>query len=161
MQRQSLTNFLYSLASVVLTAFLCSILNRYAMENYYAELSKPPLTPPDYVFPFVWGVLYVLLIIAFDFILNLQSEKNSYAVKLFATGLALQVVWSYVFFYKGLFLVGFAVIVIMCFLAAVTVKEFYRLRKAAGWLLTPYAIWLLFATYLNWGMADLNGAAVL
>lgn len=161
MKKNLLKNFLYSLVSVVFTAFLCARLNRFAMENYYGSLSKPFLTPPDFVFPLVWTVLYALLIMALDFILNLKNGKNSYAVKLFAAGLVLQVVWSYVFFYKGLFLVGFAVIVIMCFLAAVTTKEFYYLHKIAGLLMVPYVIWLLFAAYLNWGMADLNGSAVL
>lgn len=160
MKRHAITNFLFSLSSVITTALWCSYYNEFAMKNYYDSLSKPFLTPPNAVFPITWTILYVLLIIAFDVILNLADKKKSFAVKIFITSMALQILWSYVFFYKGMFLVGFAVIIIKCFVAAVLLNEFYRLNKTAGVILIPYLVWLLFATYLNWEIADLNGAAL-
>jgi len=156
MNRHPLTNFLTALSLVALTALWCGYYNRFAMENYYGSLVKPFLTPPDYIFPIVWAVLYILLIIAFDFILN--GKNSSFAVKLFMAVLLLQIFWSYLFFYKGLFLVGFAVIAVKCFVTAATLNEFYHRNRFAGLLLVPYLLWVLFAAYLNWGVADLNGA---
>ena len=62
------------------------------------------------------------------------------------------------FFYNAYFLVGFAMLVVLDFVTAATMKMFYDVNKTAGLLLIPYMLWLLFATYLNWAVVDLNGA---
>lgn len=159
MPRHPLLNFAYSLILVVITALWCSWFTRVGMENFYSYIKLPAFTPPDYVFPVAWTIIYVLLILSFDKILNLGSGKHvQLAAQLFVGNLILQILWCFVFFYNAYFLVGFAVLVLLVFMAIVLTEKFYDLQKSAGILLIPYVAWLAFAAYLNWGIADLNGA---
>ena len=61
------------------------------------------------------------------------------------------------FFYNAYFLVGFAVLVVLDFVTLAMIKIFYETDKKAGLILIPYMLWLLFASYLNWAVMDLNG----
>jgi len=158
MFKKPLYNFLYSLILVLITAFICSYFNHFGMKNFYSEITLSVLTPPNFVFPIVWTLLYASLVIAFDLVLNTEDkQKIRPAAQIFTLNLFLQALWTFVFFYQAYFLVGFAVLVVLDFVAAM-IKLFYGINKKAGLLLIPYMLWLLFATYLNWAVADLNGA---
>ena len=151
-------NLLYSVFLVGITAAISSYFNGIGMESFYGNLQLSAINPPDYVFPFVWLFLYVLLIISFDMILN-HSDKAAIrpAAQMFTMNMFLQVLWCYVFFANGYFLVGFAILVVLNFVNMFMMRMFYRLNKTAMWLLVPYQLWLLFAAYLNWAVVDLNG----
>lgn len=158
MRKTPLLNFLYSLILVAVTALWCSYFSNWAMENFYGYLRLPDLTPPNYVFPIAWTIIYTLMIISFDFILNSEfSQKTKICINLYIANLLLQVLWSYIFFYNGWFLLGFAVIVILDFVVIVMIEQFHYINKTAAYLLIPYLVWISYATYLNWGIADLNG----
>ena len=159
MFEKPLYNFLYSLISVLLTAVVCSYFNRIGMQNFYSEINLSVLTPPNIVFPIVWTLLYAILVISFDLVLNhADKQKVRPAAQAFILNLFLQALWMFVFFYNAYFLVGFAILVVLDFVVAAMIKMFYDVNKTAGLLLTPYMLWLLFATYLNWAVVDLNGA---
>ncbi len=159
MFEKPLYNFLYSLILVLITAFICSYFNRFGMQNFYSEINLSVLTPPNMVFPIVWTILYATLVIAFDMVLNhADKQKVRPAAQVFTLNLFLQALWTYVFFYNAYFLVGFAVLVVLYFVTLAMMKIFYGIDKKAVWLLVPYMLWLLFATYLNWAVVDLNGA---
>lgn len=154
-----LYNFLYSLILVLITAFLCSYFNHFGMQNFYSQLNLSVLTPPNVVFPIVWTLLYASLVISFDMVLNhTDINKIRSAAQVFTLNLFLQVLWTFVFFYYAYFLVGFAVLVALDLVTVAMMKIFYNINKKAGFLLIPYMLWLLFATYLNWAVVDLNGA---
>ena len=151
-------NFLYSLFLVLITAAFCSYFNNIGMEKFYFSLQLSALNPPDYVFPIVWIILYALMTIAFDLILNTENkEKIQQAAQLFTTNLFLQVIWTYVFFYNGFFFAGLVVLILLDIVTVWLIYAFYQLHKIAALMLTPYFIWLLFATYLNWAVIQLNG----
>ncbi|MBQ8482526.1 MAG: tryptophan-rich sensory protein [Alphaproteobacteria bacterium] len=152
-------NFLYSLILVLITASICSYFNHFGMQNFYSEINLSVLTPPNVVFPIVWTILYAILVIAFDLVLN-HSDKQRIrtAAQVFTLNLFLQALWTYVFFYNAYFLVGFAVLVVLVFVTLAMMKIFYDINKTAGLLLIPYLLWLLFASYLNWAVLNLNGA---
>lgn len=159
MFEKPLYNFMYSLILVLITAFICSYFNRFGMQNFYSEINLSVLTPPNMVFPIVWIILYATLVIAFDMVLNhADKQKVRPAAQAFTLNLFLQALWTYVFFYNAYFLVGFAVLVVLDFVTLAMMKIFYGIDKKAVWLLVPYMLWLLFATYLNWAVVDLNGA---
>lgn len=161
MFEKPLYNFLYSLISVLLTAVVCSYFNRIGMQNFYSEINLSVLTPPNIVFPIVWTLLYAILVISFDLVLNHgDKQKIRPAAQAFILNLFLQALWTFVFFYNAYFLVGFAILVVLDFVVAAMIKMFYDVNKTAGLLLIPYMLWLLFATYLNWAVADLNGATI-
>lgn len=150
-------NFLYSLILVLVTAAFCSYFNRIGMQNFYSDIKLSALTPPNIVFPFVWAVLYILLTMAFYFVLN-NADKTLIrpAATLFTFNMFLQVLWTFVFFYNAYFFSGFMVLIILDFAGALLVWAFYQINRTAGLMLIPYFLWLLFATYLNWAVVLLN-----
>lgn len=124
----------------------------------FAALAQPPLSPPGWVFPVVWTILYLLMGWASFLIWKSgapQAAKKR-ALGLYGAQLAVNFVWPLLFFRAGLY--GFALIwlVILLVLVAETMLAFGRIDRRAAWLLAPYILWLLFATYLNAGVWMLN-----
>ena len=155
-----LTRFLYAFSAVGVTAGLCGYLNDFGLNTFYSQINLPVFTPPNNVFPSVWGVLYVLLIVSTAIILSSDDKpKIKYALQIFWLNMLLQIIWTYVFFYEGMFLAGFFVLMLLDFITVLLIDAYFHLRKIAGYLLLPYLFWLLFASYLNWGIIDLNGNA--
>ena len=153
-----LTRFLYAFSAVGVTAGLCGYLNDFGLNTFYSQINLPVFTPPNNVFPAVWGVLYTLLIISTTIVLgSSDTAKIKSALQIFWLNMLLQIIWTYIFFYSGMFLAGFFVIALLDFVTVLLLDAYYHLRKIAGYLLLPYLFWLLFATYLNWGITDLNG----
>lgn len=150
-------NFIFSLLTILLTAGFCSYFNQIGMENFYGSIQKSALTPPDIVFPIIWSILYILLVLAFDLVLNSTDEHKKSAVIQFIFNMLLQVIWCYFFFNSGRFLLGFFILIILDFATALLIEQFYKIDHIAGALLLPYMAWLLFATYLNWVVFALNG----
>ena len=127
------------------------------MNEWYATLNKPPLTPPAAYFPVAWTILYTLMAISFFIILTKPHSKDKYvAVNLFLFQLILNFTWSYVFFelksVNFALLDVFLLLVFLCF----TVGYFFRISKFAAILLVPYLLQVLFAIYLNIGILILN-----
>lgn len=151
-------NFIFSLTAVLITYLSCGYFNRVGMLNFYADIQKSALTPPNYVFPIVWTMLYVLMILAFDLILNIRDQNIKPAVTVFLVNLAMQILWTYVFFYQARFVAGLTIIVLLIITAVCLFYSFWHLSKTAAYLLVPYILWLLFAAYLNWAVVALNGA---
>lgn len=124
----------------------------------FAALAQPPLSPPGWVFPVVWTILYLLMGWASFLIWKSgapQAAKKR-ALGLYGVQLAVNFVWPLLFFRAGLY--GFALIwlVILLVLVAETMLAFGRIDRRAAWLLAPYFLWLLFAAYLNAGVWLLN-----
>lgn len=125
--------------------------------SWYADLYKPALNPPNWVFGPVWSILYLLMGIALALVILEKTKKpKKKAYYLFGLQLLLNTAWSLVFF--GLHSTWLGVIVIIALIASVilTIREFYNIKKLAAWLLAPYLAWICFATYLTIGVAILN-----
>lgn len=160
MFNNNLSRFLYAFLAVGVTAALCGYLNDFGLNTFYTKIDLPILTPPNNVFPPVWGILYTLLIISTTLVLgSSDSIKIKSALQIFWLNMLLQIIWTYIFFYSGMFLAGFFVLMLLDFITVLLIDAYFHLRKIAGYLLLPYLFWLLFATYLNWGVIDLNGNA--
>lgn len=159
MFKNSILNFIYSVVLVGITYAFCRYFNDIGMQGFYNKIQLSSLTPPNYVFPIVWIILYTLLVISFDMILNHPDKQQVWIpVQMFIVNLFLQVVWSFLFFAKAYFMIAFAVIVVLFFASLYLTQRYYFLRKAAAYMLIPYNLWILFAAYLNWAVVDLNGA---
>jgi len=127
---------------------------------WFDALEKPFFMPPGWTFGVVWPVLYVLMGIALAMILVLPSSpKRRTALVLFFSQLALNFVWSPIFFAGHDISLAKIVILLMAVLAAAAAGQFLRLRKAAGLLLIPYLAWLIFAAMLNAAIENLNPGA--
>ena len=139
------------------TGLLGSLIAGTSLDTWYRGLAKPPLTPPDWVFPAVWTVLYILMAVAaWRVWLSLPGPGRRIALIVFVLQLALNLGWTIAFF--GLQQPRVALAMLLALLLAVladTLLFAQRDRLAAG-LLLPYLAWLVFAGYLNLGIVDLN-----
>ena len=124
---------------------------------WYAALDKPPLTPPNWVFPVAWTLLYLLIALAGW--LAWQQPDGIHRRRAFAAyglQLLLNAAWSWVFFGQHWMLAGVFNILLLLLAVAINIRLFLPLHKLAAVLLIPYFIWVAFALYLNAGIAWLN-----
>ncbi len=134
---------------------LSSLISRGGME-VYKTLEKPPLSPPDIVFPIVWTILYILMGISSYLIYTSDSRDKGAALRLYAVQLAMNFLWSIIFFSLMLFLPAFIWLAAMTAVIAAMIYRFYGINKAAAYLNIPYLLWCCFALYLNFGSYILN-----
>ena len=144
------------LAEVV--GLLSGLLSRSGAQVYAQTVIKPPLSPPGWIFPAVWTVLYALMGIGAARVwLSTGSQKRNIGINLFVTQLVVNFFWSLIFFNLQAF--GFAFFWLLVLLALVIWMAcvFYKVDPFAGFLQIPYIIWLVFAAYLSAGVWILNG----
>ncbi len=124
----------------------------------FRELNQPPLSPPGWLFPVVWTVLYLLMGYASYRVWNSGAapQKVRTALILYAAQLFLNLLWSPIFFGLQGFLAAFFVLIGLWVLILLTVRAFSVIDERAGDLLLPYLLWVSFAGYLNAGIALLN-----
>jgi tryptophan-rich sensory protein len=124
---------------------------------WYRALAKPAITPPDWVFPVVWTILYVLIGVALAIVLNARGARGrGFGIALFAAQLVVNLVWNPLFFGWHRVPLALAVIVLLLVLALATTVVFGRIRAAAAWLMIPYLVWIAFAGVLTWRIHQLN-----
>lgn len=126
--------------------------------TWYAAIVKPAWQPPSWLFGPVWTFLFLLMGVASAIVWQRrgQSPVAAAALTAYMVQLALNILWSYLFF--GLQSPGAAFIEIFVLIAAiiVTLVLFWRVTPVAGWLMVPYLAWVLFASYLNFTIWRLN-----
>lgn len=122
---------------------------------WYEALRKPPLNPPGWVFGPVWTVLYVAMAVAAWRVWRAQPGPSA-TLALWGAQLALNALWSWLFF--GLERPGLALLDIAALLALLVFTTFalFAVDRTAGWLFVPYVTWVAFASYLNVGLWILN-----
>ena len=127
----------------------------------YAELVQPAWAPPSSVFGPVWTVLYGLMGVAAWLVWRCGgSRANRSALMLFLAQLAVNALWTWLFFAWRLGGVAFADIVLLWLLIVATIMAFWRVSRLAGALLVPYLLWVSFAAALNFSVWQLNPQAL-
>lgn len=117
--------------------------------EWYGQI-RPSLTPPSWVFPIVWNVLYFLIAISLFYSwVKGNGKERKYVVLAFGSNLVLNALWSYLYF--GLHNVKFAFYdIILIFLTIIWMMIVsYKIEKKACYLLIPYLLWVGFASILN------------
>jgi len=147
--------YLISIAGSLAVGGLSALLTREAMKEF-AALRQPPLSPPPAVFPIVWSVLFVLMGIAAALIWRSGDPRRGNALFWYGAQLFVNFFWTIFFFRLEIRLFAFFWLLLLLALVIVTAVLFRRIRPAAGALLLPYLLWLLFAGYLNLGVWLLN-----
>lgn len=124
----------------------------------FAAVNKPPLSPPDWLFPIAWALLYTMMGIASALVYSADVSplRRDRALSFYALQLTANFVWPLIFFGMELYLVAFLWLVLLWILAAITTLLFYYISPGAGKLMLPYMLWLSFAMYLNLGVWILN-----
>jgi len=137
---------------------LASIFTRPEIPTWYAGLAKPSWTPPPFVFPIAWTALYILMAVALWRLWDrtAPSPARSSAIAWFMIQLALNGIWSPVFFSWHGIRTALAIIVALLIAIILTMIATSRADKAAMWLLVPYLAWVAYATTVNAGVVALN-----
>lgn len=122
----------------------------------YNSFTLPPFWPPDRLFGIVWPILYLMIGIVGYLIFTVRSNYRKTNLTLFIAQLFLNFIWSIVFFNASSRWTGLLIILVLDALVFFCIKEFYKSSKLAAYLMIPYFLWILFATYLTLGTAILN-----
>lgn len=155
MKKKDIYGYLIGIGAAELVGLLARLFSG-ASDPFYEELVQPPFAPPGWVFPVVWTVLYALMGAASYQIFNSDSPKRRCALTLYAVQLAVNFLWTLVFFRFHALGASSAVLILLVVLLALTVIQFCKIRKSAAWLMMPYLLWTIFALYLNLGVYFLN-----
>lgn len=127
--------------------------------DVYETINKPPLSPPGFLFPIVWGILYVIMGASLANILIKGREKGIYTVpcvKIYALQLAVNFFWSIIFFNMRAFLFSFVWLLLLWVLIIVMIDRFSKISKISAYVNIPYFLWVTFAAYLNFMIYRLN-----
>lgn len=149
---------LFIVPVVVLLGFASGQMASSGPDNpWFAALEKPGTYPPPATFGYVWTILYVMMGVSFAMVCAAWGARwRPLAIVAFVVQLALNLAWSPVFFAMHEIELALAVLLALDVALMVTIWLFWRVRRAAAWLLVPYLLWCLFATLLNWQILDLN-----
>lgn len=125
---------------------------------YYTTLVKPAWNPPDWLFPPVWTLLFIMMGTALAQVISAGWEKKEVRIgaALFAVQLILNLGWSASFFGLQSPLAGMADIIALWLFIILTMTAFARVSKPAALLLVPYLAWVSFASFLNFTILQLN-----
>ncbi|PVZ12673.1 MULTISPECIES: TspO/MBR family protein [unclassified Pseudomonas] len=115
--------------------------------EWYAALKKPGFTPPDWAFPVAWSLIYLLLAGAGYRLSTLPGSQ--FALALWAAQIALNTLWTPVFFGAHKLFVALVVLALLWLVTAALLVAAFSLDALAGWMLVPYLVWLSLAAALN------------
>lgn len=127
-----------------------------AIGGWYASLIKPSFNPPNWIFGPVWTTLFALMGIALYLVWRKKDPTRHFALSLFALQLVLNVLWSIIFFGWHSLAGASWEIVLLWISIALTLAVFWKIEKAAGYLLVPYLAWVSFAAILTFSILKLN-----
>ena len=157
MNNKQLKSYLLWIAIAEAVGLIAGILTADGTALYAQTAIKPPLTPPGWVFPVVWTVLYALMGFgAARISLEDGCPYRKQGLNLFVAQLIVNFFWPLLFFRMGMRLVAFVWLLLLLGLVLLTASLFYQVRKIAGLLYIPYLAWMVFAGYLNFGVYWLN-----
>ncbi len=124
---------------------------------FYTQLQRPEWAPPPTVFGPVWTMLYTLMGIAAWLVWRVGGLRAAQsALSLFTVQLAINALWSWLFFGWHRGALAFADVLLLWALIVATLISFWRITPLAGALLIPYLLWVSFATALNLSVWQLN-----
>ena len=141
----------------LLVGAVSAFLTRGGMEMF-ETIVKPPLSPPNWLFPVVWTILYILMGISSYLILTSGAEQENIekAISIYGYQLVVNFLWPTFFFNLQWYLFSFLWLFLLWILVFQMIRKFGEIDKRAALLNLPYLIWLTFAGYLNLGIWWLN-----
>jgi len=123
----------------------------------FASLNQPPLSPPGWLFPVVWTILYTLMGIASYMVLYADTNENKFpALAIYIVQLAVNFFWPIFFFGFGWYFFSFLWLLLLWILIIWMIWKFYAISPKAAYLCIPYLLWVTFAAYLNFRIWWLN-----
>jgi tryptophan-rich sensory protein len=154
-----ISKILVVVVTCLVVGYFSGMVTRSAILNWYPTLVKPIFNPPNWIFAPVWSMLFVMMGVAAGLVWSkIESEKEivKSALIFFAIQLALNALWSFLFFgLKNPMLAGLEIIILWLMIFE-TYTKFAKINKIAGYLFIPYLLWVSFAAVLNGSIWWLN-----
>lgn len=150
--------FIISIAIALAVGGLSALLTRENM-RLFSEVNKPLFTPPAFLFPVVWTILYILMGFSSAVIFEHRRFKKREAdtgLILYGINLILNFFWSIIFFNMRAYSFAFAWLLILWSVILAMIAQFYKVNKLSAYLQIPYLIWVTYAGYLTLGISVLN-----
>ena len=146
-------------ATCLAIGYLSSQVTQSSVNTWYPTINKPFFTPPNWAFPVAWTTLYVFMGVAAGLVWNrieIEVDTVRKGLTYFAIQLALNALWSYLFFGLKNPLLALVEIVLLWLMIYETYALFKKVDKIAGYLFIPYLLWVTYATALNASIWWLN-----
>lgn len=156
MKKIKLTDLLIFIVAAELVGALSALFSGGGFGEFYAELAKPPISPPAKVFPIAWALLYALMGTASYLIYLAENDLKSVAMKLYILQLFVNFLWSPVFFGTKRFIPSLIIAGVLLALVILTTVYFAKINETAALLMAPYVLWSAYALYLTAGFTVLN-----
>ena len=156
-----LNNFLKLVIAIVvseLAGVIGSVFTISSIPTWYSTLQKPSFSPPNWIFGPAWTTLYFFMGVAAFLVWRHGVERKEVktALAIFGGQLALNTLWSIIFFGLHNPFWAFVEIIILWLAILLTIVSFYKVSKTAAYLLLPYILWVSFASVLNFSILVLN-----
>jgi benzodiazapine receptor len=146
------TKIAIMVATCLAIGFLSGQATQAGVDNWFPLIKKPSFNPPAWLFAPVWTMLYIMMGVAAGMVwdhIDRQRDEVRKALIFFAIQLALNALWSVLFFGLRNPLLAFIEIIILWLMIFETYTQFRRIDTFASWLMLPYLAWVSFATVLN------------
>lgn len=149
---------LLSIGLCLVVGAVASVFTVDSIPTWYASLTKPDFSPPNWIFGPVWTALYIMMGTSFYIVWNKLKKKSSREpLHIFGIQLALNFLWTFTFFALKSPIAALITIVVLWFSILLTIVELHKFSKAAAYLMIPYIVWVSFAAILNLQIWLLNG----
>ncbi len=140
---------------IIITVVIGSIPSLFIkISEIYKTLNKPPLSPPGFLFPIVWTILFILMGISIYRVVMIDNKND--AKLIYFIQLIVNALWTPIFFGLNEYFLAFLWILMLILLVLTMLILFSKIDKISVYLNIPYLIWLLFASYLTFGVFILN-----
>lgn len=151
-------NFIISIAIALFVGGFSALLTKGNMD-LFSEINKPLLSPPAFLFPVVWTILYILMGFSSAVVFEHRKFKKKEAetgLILYGANLFLNFFWSIIFFNFRAYTFAFVWLLILWSVILAMIAQFYKANRLSAYLQIPYLIWVTFAGYLTLGISILN-----
>ena len=150
------TNLKKIIIIIILTILIGSFFSFFVSMDIYNVLKKPNLSPPLYVFPIAWIIIYIMISISLYLVTNTKKNGNFDYYMIYVIQLIVNSLCTFIFFGLECFLFSFFWILLLIILVLFMTCIYYQNNKYSAYLLIPYICWLIFAAYLNLQIYLLN-----
>ena len=150
MDKQKRKVFTFWVVLCELVGIISGFLSRDGIREYSQNILKPAFTPPSWLFPLIWTILFALMgFSAAHVYLSPSTKERSKGLNLFVVQLVVNFFWPLFFFNLQAFGFSFFWLILLWIFVVLTVTKFKKIDKRVAWLLVPYLLWLTFAAVLN------------
>lgn len=139
-----------SFFAIVLVAGVGSVFTSRGTDSAWFDAIRPSITPPDFVFPIVWNVLFFMIALSLYFSLKGSGEDSGVVWLAFGANFIFNILWSFFYFYLKMPFVSFIDILFVWATILLAIFVSKKFSKVAPWLLVPYLLWVSFAAILNY-----------